>query len=71
MYILRAVNDAGIVWKEGIAEMRKHPERPYEEEGEELAKLSAQTGQTLAEILQDITGFYPITEQEYNEQQRK
>ena len=71
MYILRAVNDAGIVWKEGIAEMRKHPELPYESESEQLAKLSAQTGQTLAEILQDITGFYPITEQEYNEQQRQ
>ena len=65
LYILRALNDAGIVWKEGIGKMRDHPDIAYEDESNEIAKLSVQTGQTLAQIFTDITGFYPITEQDY------
>ena len=41
LYILRAVNDAGIVWKEGISDMRQHPELAYESESDQIAKLSA------------------------------
>ena len=48
LYILRAMNDAGIVWKEGIQELRKHQDMSYESESDEYSKLSAQTGQTLA-----------------------
>ena len=48
LYILRAMNDAGIVWKEGIQELRKHQDMSYESESDEYSKLSSQTGQTLA-----------------------
>lgn len=65
LYILRAINDAGIVWKEGIQELRKTPDLSYESEADEYSKLSSQTGQTLAQIVQDVTGFYPVTEQEF------
>ena len=55
LYVLRAVNDAAIVWYEGIPEGER-----TEEVIEQWAHLAEQTGVTMAEILQDITGFYPI-----------
>lgn len=55
LYVLRAVNDAAIVWYEGIPEGER-----TEEVIEQWGHLSEQTGVTMAEILQDITGFYPI-----------
>ena len=62
LYVLRAVNDAAIVWKEGMMEIRSHPDKTYEMEEEEWSKLSAQTGQTMADIFQDVTDFYPLTD---------
>ena len=44
LYILRALNDAGIVWKEGMSELRQNPDVAYENEKDQIAKLSAQTG---------------------------
>lgn len=64
LYILRAVNDAAITWREGMEEVKSHPDQSKEQESEEWAKISAETGQVLAEIFQDISGFYPLTEQD-------
>lgn len=64
LYILRSINDAGIVWKEGMQELLAK-NSDYTTEGEEYAKLSTQTGQTLAEIFQDVTGFYPVSERDF------
>ena len=63
LYILRALNDAAIVWREGIAEAND-PSISLEDKQEKWAKLSAQTGTTLAEIFQDVTGFYALTASE-------
>jgi len=49
LYILRALNDAAIVWREGIAEAND-PSIALDAKQEKWAKLSAQTGTTLAEI---------------------
>merc|ERR1712096_434058 len=59
LYILRALNDAAIVWREGI----ENANGQVDQEGE-WAKLSAQTGTTFAEIFQDITGFYALSQSE-------
>jgi hypothetical protein len=64
LYILRAVNDAAIIWKEGMDEVHAHPELNYEQEDKQWSRLSAKTGQSMADIFQDLTGFYPLTEQE-------
>lgn len=50
LYILRAINNAAIVWKEGIQQFSKEQDMPYEDQHKEWAKLSAQTGQTLSDI---------------------
>ena len=65
LYILRALNDAAIVWKEGLDEFSEHPDRSHVDEERDWAKLSAQTAQTIGAIAQDITGFEPITEPDY------
>ena len=44
LYVLRALNDAAIVWYEGIPE----EEAAHDQDIEEWAKLSEQTGLTLA-----------------------
>lgn len=59
LYVLRAINDAAIVWYEGIPEGER-----TEEVIEQWAHLSEQTGITMAQILQDITGFYPIPDEQ-------
>jgi hypothetical protein len=43
LYILRAINDAAIVWKEGLDELSENPDRTHVEEERDWAKLSAQT----------------------------
>lgn len=43
LYILRAINDAAIVWKEGLDEFSEKPNRTHVEEERDWAKLSAQT----------------------------
>jgi hypothetical protein len=59
LYILRSLNDAGIVWYEGIPDGRVS-----EEELSKWNELGEQTGLTTAQILKDITGFYPIPDNE-------
>jgi hypothetical protein len=59
LYVLRAVNDAAIVWYEGIPEGERTEEKILQ-----WGHLSEQTGVTMAEIMQDITGFYPIPKAE-------
>ena len=66
LYILRAINDAAIVWKEGLDEFSENPDRTHVDEERDWAKLSAQTAQTLGAIAQDVTGFEPITEPDYH-----
>lgn len=52
---MRALNDAAIIWYEGI------PEGDMTDEAiDQWSHLSESTGTTMAQILQDITGFYPI-----------
>jgi len=65
LYILRALNDAAIVWKEGLDELSENPDRTHVDEERDWSKLSAQTFQTLGSIAQDITGFKAITEPDY------
>ena len=55
LYVLRNVNDAGIVWYEGIPEGTVN-----EEDTAKWIELSEQTGQNAAGIFMDLTGFYPI-----------
>ena len=50
LYILRALNDAAIVWREGIEEFQKNPNKSYEQEEPEWGRLTAQTAMTLADI---------------------
>lgn len=59
LYVLRSVNDAAIVWYEGIPEGRIS-----DEDLTEWNRLGEQTGLTAAEILQDITGFYVVPDDE-------
>lgn len=65
LYILRAMNDAAIVWKEGLDELSENPDRTHVDEERDWAKLSAQTFQTIGSIAQDVTGFKAITEPDY------
>jgi hypothetical protein len=59
LYILRSLNDSAIVWWEGIPEARE--DGTYaEDDMEQWINLSEQTGQTMAQIFKDISGFYPI-----------
>jgi hypothetical protein len=59
LYILRSINDAAIVWYEGIPEPLEDGSFS-ETDMEQWINLSEQSGQTTASILKDITGFYPI-----------
>lgn len=59
LYILRAINDAAIVWYEGIGEI----EDP-EESSKAWVRLSLVTGKSVAVIIQDLTGFKPISREE-------
>ena len=59
------MNDAAIVWKEGLDELSETPDRTHVDEERDWAKLSAQTFQTLGSIAQDVTGFKAITEPDY------
>lgn len=59
LYVMRAINDAAIIWYEGMPEGKM-----TEEDIKAWSKLSEQTGITMAQILQDITGFYPIPNDE-------
>lgn len=56
---MRNINDAGIVWYEGVPDN-------YEEEKdiETWVNLSETTGRTTAEIFQDLTGFKPVSRNE-------
>ena len=56
LYVLRALNDAAIVWYEGIPE----EESVNGQDIEEWAKLSEQSGLTLAQVIKDLTDFAPI-----------
>jgi hypothetical protein len=56
---LRSINDAAIVWYEGIPEGQV-----TEEDLTKWNELGEQTGLTTAEILQDITGFYVVPDDE-------
>ena len=55
LYVLRSINDAAIVWYEGIPEGQV-----TEEDLTKWNELGEQTGLTTAEIIQDITGFYVV-----------
>ena len=59
LYILRAFNDAAIVWYEGVPS-----DRASEKDTEQFINLSESTGQTAAAIFKDLTGFYPIPKSE-------
>ena len=59
LYILRQINDAAIVWYEGVGEI----EDP-EESSKAWVRLSLETGKSAAIIFQDLTGFYPISRDE-------
>ena len=56
LYVARAVNDAAIVWYEGIPE----EESAGGQDVAEWAVLSEQTGLTLAQVIKDLTDFSPI-----------
>jgi hypothetical protein len=59
LYVMRAINDAAIIWYEGIPDGKM-----TEEDLQSWDKLSESTGITVAQILQDITGFFPIPNEE-------
>ena len=59
LYVMRAINDAAIIWYEGIPDGRIS-----EEDLTSWDKLSESTGITVAQILQDVTGFFPIPNEE-------
>ena len=56
---MRAINEAAIIWYEGIPEGKLTTE-----DLKSWDKLSESTGVTVAQILQDITGFFPIPNEE-------
>lgn len=56
LYVLRAVNEAAIVWWEGSPNEKSTPEDAQKK----YNSLAEQTGQSLAQIIQDITGFTKI-----------
>jgi hypothetical protein len=55
LYMTRAMIDAAIVWYEGIPENR-HTDIP------KWFRLSQQTGETVAEIIKEMTDFIPQTD---------
>lgn len=59
LYMLRDINDAAIVWYEGIPE-------DYEEEKdiEQWINLSETTGHTVSSLFIDLTGFKPVPKDE-------
>ena len=59
LYILRNINDAGIVWYEGVPE-----DIDSEKDIETWINLSETTGRTSAEIFIDLTGFKPLKKEE-------
>ena len=61
LYVMRAINDAAIVWYEGVP---KEGETPLDQMTaiERWTGLVEETGRTSASILQDLTGFYTIPE---------
>ena len=50
LYMTRSLIDAAIVWYEGIPKSQN-------ENRDQWAKLSIQTGETFAEIIKEFTGF--------------
>ena len=56
LYIMRAINDAAIVWYEDIPE----DEIMNEDNLAEWNKVAEHTGATVASIVQDITDFHPV-----------
>ena len=52
LYMTRAVIDACIVWWEGVPPSK-------EENTQQWHKLSAQTGESVAEIIKEFIGFVP------------
>ena len=59
LYMLRAANDAAIVWYEGIPQ-----EHQTEESVAKWMDLTEETGRAAAEIFQDLTGFVHIKNEE-------
>ena len=57
LYILRAVNDAAIVWYEGVPANKQNL---TDAETKQWINLAEQTGQTTSNIFKDLTGFYPV-----------
>ena len=55
LYIFRAINDAAIVWVEGMRDA---------DDMRDYKKISTGTGKAIAGIFQDITGFEPIPKDE-------
>ena len=67
LYILRSINDAGIVWMEGIPKIQEEETEDRDltdEERDQWVTLCEETGRTSALIFQDLTGFYPIPKEE-------
>ena len=56
MYMLRDINDAAIVWYEGIPETYK-----TNEDIEKWVTLSETTGKSAAQIFKDLTGFFYLS----------
>ena len=65
LLIIRAINDVAIAWKVGIEEITAKPDASHEWQRDEWSKLASATGMSIADIFQDVTDFYPLTEQEY------
>jgi hypothetical protein len=59
LYVMRAINDAAIIWYEGIPDGKMS-----QEDLKSWDKLAESTGLTVAQILQDLTGFYRIKDDE-------
>lgn len=65
LYMLLAINNAAIVWYEGVPNDFKTPEQR-----EQWVKISLETGTTVAQIFVDFTGFYPMP-RDYDKQHSK
>lgn len=59
LYVLRNINDAAIVWYEGVPK-----DFQTDKDIEEWVTLSETTGRSSAQIFKDLTGFYPIPKDE-------
>ena len=62
--MVRALNDAGIVWIEGIPKAGGEGEELSREDMAQWIELSTTTGITLANLFKDLTGFYPLPKEE-------